>query len=108
LKLGGIVLGAIAGCAVLVLLGAIFWQNGTAVSVRFVNDTHIAVTLPDCSTDLASLNPGQESSLPIASDRPDQCTVDNSDQGTIIGCITMPATVSTRTIIRLSDIHPCH
>jgi hypothetical protein len=89
------------------LIGAIFWENATAVSVQFVNDTHVAVSLPDCSTDLAQINPGQRATLPVASDRPNQCTVDNSNQGTTIGCITMPSSVNAQTIIRLSDNHPC-
>jgi hypothetical protein len=107
LKLGGIICGVIAGCALLFLIGGIFWENVTAVSVRFVNNTSATVTLPDCGTDIASFNPGQESSLPVASDRPGRCTVDNADQGTIIGCITMPAAVNAWTVIRLSDTHAC-
>jgi hypothetical protein len=107
LKLGGIIIGAVAGCALLALVGVIFWENATTVSVEFVNDTHVAVSLPDCSTDIADLNPGQRSTLPVASDRPDQCTDDNSYQGTIIGCITMPSSVNAQTIIRLSKTHPC-
>lgn len=107
LRLGGIIVGAIAGCALLALVGVIFWENATAVSVEFVNDTHVAVDLPDCSTDLASLSPGQHATLPVASDHPNQCTVDNSYQGKVIGCITMPASLHVHTVVRLSQTHPC-
>lgn len=102
-----IVTAAVVGSALLVFLGAIIFQDSTAASVRFVNDTGIAVALPDCSTDLVSLDAGQGANVPIASDRPVQCTVDNLYKGTIIGCVTMPHTTNARTVIRLSHTHPC-
>jgi hypothetical protein len=95
------------GAAVLVVLVAAIWENSTAVTVRFVNDTGASVSLPDCSTDLAFIGPNQAAKLPVASDRPDQCTVDNTQKETVIGCITMPASVSAHTTIRLSKTHPC-
>jgi hypothetical protein len=107
LKWAGIAMGSLVGAAVLVLLVAIIWENSTAVSVQFVNDTGVPVSLPDCSTDLAFIGTNQTAKLSVASVRPDQCTVDNTDKETVIGCITMPTSISAETTIRLSKTHPC-
>lgn len=106
-KWGGITLGALVGTALLALLVAIIWEDTTAVSVRFGNDTGVPVSLPDCSTDLAFIGANQTATLPVASDRPNQCTVDNTNKETVMGCITMPTSVNAGTTIRLSKTHPC-
>lgn len=93
--------------AIVVVFAVAFIVDVTAIEVRFVNDTGMVVVLPDCSTDLAQIDAHQSAMLPVASDHPSQCTVDDAYRGRIIGCVTMPHPIQTTTVIRLSDNHPC-
>jgi len=103
---------ALAGTGAL-LFGSLelvgFVEEQQAVQVTFVNDTTIPVSLPDCSTDIAPIGAGQTAKLPVASDHPNDCTVDNSLHGTIVRCVTMPRNVVAGVVIviRLSQIHTC-
>ena len=108
-KWAGIAVGAVLGAALLALLVVVVWEDATAVSVQFVNDTGVAVTLSDCSTDFAAIAAGQTATLQVASDHPKECAVVDTTHkgGKVIGCVTMPSPLHSGAIIRLSKTHRC-
>lgn len=103
---------SVLSAAVVVLLGLLFTvgflvNSATATKVTFINDRPQAVTLPDCSTDIATIQAGLRVRLPVASDHPHECTVDDSKRHVILGCITLPDKLRAQVVIRMSEIHPC-
>lgn len=96
-------LAGLAGVAGLVL--AMTARPPAGVPMRLVNDTKALASLPDCGTDLASINAGQTAILPVGSDHPAECHVDGPS-GTV-SCITIPSKIGPDTLIRLSRTHRC-
>jgi hypothetical protein len=105
-KLAATVAVGIVGALVAIVAWAVIIYE-RAVPVRFVNDTPIVVTLPDCSTDIATIKAGQTAVLPVASDVGNECTVDDALGGVVIDCITMPNVVVANMVIRVAPNHPC-
>jgi hypothetical protein len=101
----GLALAGLVGVGALVLILAVVWEDATAISVTFVNGTGQALELPDCSTDLATVGADSMARLPIASDHPAECHVDVNGRSS--GCVTVPQSVSNKTVIRLAVRHPC-
>jgi hypothetical protein len=102
----------VLSAAIVVLLGVLFTggflvNSLTATEVTFINDRPQAVTLPDCSTDIAMIPAGQTVRLPVASDHPHDCTVDDSERDVILGCVTLPDKLRGQVVVRLSESHPC-
>ena len=82
-----------------------FWIDLSATNIAFVNDTPRAVTLPDCSTDIATIPAGRPVELPIASDHPAKCTVD--DASAVVRCVTLPKRLTSDVVIRISETQRC-
>lgn len=102
---------AIAASLVVGLVGFLmvmaFWFDTTAVTVKFVNDTKLYVALPDCSTDIAEIAAGSTARLPVASDTPRECHIDDAMRGTTVGCITLPRVILPSSVVLLSSRHRC-
>jgi|SRR5450756_2227667 len=103
-----VALGVLIAAGALVIGVAVVWEDTTAVSVTFVNDSQQGVILPDCGTDLVSISPHETVQIPIATDHPKQCSVDTSN-GTgrnSTTCLAMPTRLDSKTIIRISGARP--
>jgi hypothetical protein len=86
--------------------GVILWTDASAVQVTFANDTSHVVALPDCSTDLATLNPHDVTRLPVAWDHPAQCTIDvyyDNSSLSYTECLPMPKSLSPQAVVRISN-----
>ena len=97
------------GGVIVLALGAsvpfIFWIDLSAINVTFVNNTPSAVTLPDCSTDIATIPAGRLVELPIASDHPAKCTVDEGSA--VVGCVALPKRLASDVLTRISEAQRC-
>jgi hypothetical protein len=101
-----VVAAALAGIG---LVGAITWEDASAVQVTFINDSARAALLPDCSTGPVTLEPETTQELPVASDHPSRCPVEyltDSGSPSSYGCLPMPSRIETQTVVRISNARP--
>jgi hypothetical protein len=101
----GVLGGGVAAAVLLAVVILLFWTGASAVNVTFVNNTANEVSLPDCSTDIATIPAGQTTHLPVAWDHPARCTVDGANA--VIGCVTLPNPIPGNLVVRLSDVTKC-
>ena len=101
-----VVAGVLAG---IVMVGAITWEDASAVQVTFINDSTKAVILPDCSTEQVKLEPETTQELPVASDHPNRCSVEyltDSGNSLLYACLPMPSRIGSQTVVRISNARP--
>jgi hypothetical protein len=101
----GVLGGGVVAVALLAVVILLFWTGASAVNVTFVNNTSNEVSLPDCSTDIATIPAGQTAHLPVAWDHPSSCTVDGANAA--IGCVTLPNPIPDNLVVRLSEATKC-
>lgn|GEM_PF-5989285 len=90
---------------ILTVVTLLFWTGASAVNVTFVNNNSNEVSLPDCSTDIATIPAGKTAHLPVAWDHPGRCTVDRANA--VIGCLTLPNPIPRNLVVRLTDVTKC-
>ena len=101
----GVLGGGVVAAALLAVVILLFWTGASTVNVTFVNNTANEVSLPDCSTDIATITTGQTVNLPIAWDHPSSCTVDGANA--VMGCVALPNPIPHNLVVRLSETTKC-